>query len=181
MNPRLKKKIRAIAIVLTILCMIMIFRFSMDDASSSHELSSMCVEIFDRAVLYLTGKDLKIAISATHYAYLELFFRKLAHMFIYFLLSINVMIVLFTFNMKMLPRMMISLLFCFIYACTDEFHQLFVDGRGASFFDTLFDSAGAFLGIIVALILYCIAYTLMTKYQKKKGIVSSIYDEKVES
>lgn len=170
MNPKVKKRLRVIAILLTILCMIMIFRFSMDDGSTSHELSSTCVELFNKAVLYLTGKDLRIAISASHYAYLELFFRKLAHMFIYFLLSINVMAVLFTFDMKMIVRMLISVFFCFAYACTDEFHQLFVDGRGASFIDTLFDTSGAVLGIVTALILYCIAYTVMIKYQKSRGI-----------
>lgn len=177
MNPRVKVRLRVIAILTTLIWMGVIFRFSMDTGVSSHELSDMCVQIFNKAVLFFTGKDLRIAISPEHYMFIELFFRKLAHMTIYFVLSINVMIVLFTFNMKMSLRMFLSLLFCFIYALSDEFHQMFVDGRGASFLDCLIDTSGALLGVIAALVLYCIMYTIMIKYQKSNGIVKSKYDQ----
>ena len=154
MNPKIKKRLRIIAILTTLIWMIVIFRFSMDTGTSSHELSDLCVQIFNKAVYSFTGKDLRISITPEHYAMVELFFRKLAHMGIYFILSINVMVVLFTFNMKMISRIFISVFFCFIYACTDEFHQMFVDGRGASFFDCLIDTTGAILGIVAALILH---------------------------
>lgn len=176
MNPKVKVRLRIIAILTTLIWMIVIFRFSMDNATSSHELSDMCVQIFNKAVFYFTGKDLRISITPEHYSLIELFFRKLAHMSIYFVLSVNVMIVLFTFNMKMSLRMFLSLLFCFIYALSDEFHQLFVDGRGASLIDCLIDTSGAFFGIIAALILYCVLYTIMIKYQKKQGLVKGAYE-----
>ncbi|MCI9094304.1 MAG: VanZ family protein [Coprobacillus sp.] len=176
MNPKIKKRLRIIAILTTLIWMIVIFRFSMDTGTSSHELSDLCVQIFNKAVYSFTGKDLRISITPEHYAMVELFFRKLAHMGIYFILSINVMVVLFTFNMKMISRIFISVFFCFIYACTDEFHQMFVDGRGASFFDCLIDTTGAILGIVAALILYCILYTIMTKYQKNHGLIKGAYE-----
>ena len=34
------------------------------------------------------------------------------------------------------------------FACTDEFHQSFVDGRGPSKRDVGIDSIGAFIGIL---------------------------------
>ena len=176
MNPKIKKRLRIIAILTTLIWMIVIFRFSMDTGTSSHELSDLCVQIFNKAVYSFTGKDLRISITPEHYAMVELFFRKLAHMGIYFILSINVMVVLFTFNMKMISRIFISVFFCFIYACTDEFHQMFVDGRGASFFGCLIDTTGAILGIVAALILYCILYTIMTKYQKNHGLIKGAYE-----
>lgn len=176
MNPKVKKRLRIIAILTTLIWMIVIFRFSMDTGTSSHELSDMCVQIFNKAIYSFTGKDLRISISPEHYSMIELFFRKLAHMSIYFVLSINVMIVLFTFDMKMSSRMFISAFFCFAYACTDEFHQMFVDGRGASFVDCLIDTSGALLGIVAALIIYCILYTIMTKYQKSHGLIKGAYD-----
>lgn len=41
-----------------------------------------------------------------------------------------------------------------VYALTDEFHQLFVAGRHASFLDALgFDAGGALLGLVVAALL----------------------------
>ena len=71
-------------------------------------------------------------------------------------------------------------LICMIYASTDEFHQTFVAGRSGAFTDCLIDTSGAIFGVIAALILYCVLYTIMTKYQKKKGIVQSEYDQKID-
>ena len=42
-----------------------------------------------------------------------------------------------------------SLLICFVYACTDEFHQYFVDGRYCSFIDVLIDSIGSLISILL--------------------------------
>ena len=53
---------------------------------------------------------------------------------------------------------------------------MFVDGRGASFFDCLIDTFGAIMGMIAALLLFCVCYTIMTKYQKKKGLIQGAYD-----
>ena len=175
MNPKVKKRLRVISILTTLIWMIVIFRFSMDSGSASHELSDACVQIFNKLVYFLVHKDLRLAISPEHYVWIEMFFRKCAHMTIYFVLSMNVMVVLFTFNMKMRYRMFLSVLFCFIYALTDEFHQMFVDGRGASFLDCLIDTFGALMGMIAALILFCICYTIMTKYQKRKGLIKNPY------
>ena len=36
-----------------------------------------------------------------------------------------------------------AVVFCALYACTDEFHQLFVDGRAGRLFDVGVDTAGA--------------------------------------
>lgn len=169
MNPKIKFTLRILSIFTTIIWMVVIFRFSQDTGVTSHELSDRCVEIFNKAVYYFTGKDLRIAISPSNYDLIEQFFRKMAHMFIYFVLSINIMVVLFTFNLHMVIRMFLSLLFCFLYALTDEYHQLHVEGRGASFWDCMIDTTGALLGVFAALILYCILYTIMIKYQKSTG------------
>lgn len=37
--------------------------------------------------------------------------------------------------------------FCVAFACSDEFHQVFVDGRSAQIFDVCVDAAGALLGL----------------------------------
>jgi VanZ family protein len=43
-----------------------------------------------------------------------------------------------------------SWLFAVLYACTDEFHQSFVAGRGATFWDViLFDATGAALALFL--------------------------------
>ena len=40
-------------------------------------------------------------------------------------------------------------LICYGYACFDEFHQLFVNGRTGQFSDCLIDTSGAILGILL--------------------------------
>lgn len=37
-----------------------------------------------------------------------------------------------------------------LYACTDEFHQLFVEGRSCEFRDVCIDSAGVAAGVLIA-------------------------------
>ena len=56
-----------------------------------------------------------------------------------------------TINMKY--AIMISISFCFLYACTDEIHQLFVVGRTGRFTDVLIDTCGSFTGIMLSYII----------------------------
>jgi VanZ family protein len=50
-------------------------------------------------------------------------------------------------------RILIALGVCMLYAASDEVHQIFIPGRGAQVKDVLIDSAGAFVGIGIALAL----------------------------
>lgn len=38
---------------------------------------------------------------------------------------------------------------CILYAISDEFHQLFVPGRGGQIRDVLIDSTGAIVGVAI--------------------------------
>lgn len=165
MSLKTKQILRYISITTTIIWMLVIFRFSMDSGSSSHELSSNFVDVFNHVITFLTHQDIS-SMPTEYFSLIEALIRKIAHMSIYFILSINIMCVLFTFNLKIRWKSLIALLFCFLYALSDEFHQLFVDGRGASFFDCLIDTFGALLGIIASLIVYCIFYTIMSKQKQ---------------
>lgn len=42
-----------------------------------------------------------------------------------------------------------ALLFVFLYASSDEFHQSFIPGRGPAFSDVLIDTLGGLIGIIL--------------------------------
>ena len=57
-----------------------------------------------------------------------------------------------------------ALSICFIYACTDEYHQTFVSGRTGQFTDSLIDTFGGTLG--------CLFYNSILKinYFKEKHI-----------
>ena len=46
-------------------------------------------------------------------------------------------------------NILLSLIFSFLYACTDELHQIFVPGRSAQFRDVLIDTLGASFGTLI--------------------------------
>lgn len=76
--------------------------------------------------------------------------RKLAHFTIYLILGSCYFLSFKTLD-KRAATMSLGLVF--LYACTDEFHQGFIPGRGPSFKDVLIDTFGGFLGIISLLLL----------------------------
>ncbi|MCR5748151.1 MAG: VanZ family protein, partial [Lachnospiraceae bacterium] len=46
----------------------------------------------------------------------------------------------------------ISLAFCFLFACSDEIHQLFVPGRAFEFADIMIDTSGAVLAALICFV-----------------------------
>jgi len=87
--------------------------------------------------------------------------RKCAHMFLYCILSLTVFM---HFRFKSEIPHIWALLSCFIYACTDEFHQLFVPGRGAVISDIGFDCIEAFIGIITTSITLRLIYKYLERH-----------------
>lgn len=59
-----------------------------------------------------------------------------------------------------------SILLSFLYACTDEIHQIFVPGRSAQFRDVLIDTLGASLGTLIAYLIL----KLITKIKEHSKI-----------
>ena len=74
--------------------------------------------------------------------------RKLAHYTLYFVLGILSFLVVkdYSINKKLI---IYSLLICFLYACSDEFHQLFIIGRSARVLDVIIDTFGSFCSISI--------------------------------
>ncbi len=77
-----------------------------------------------------------------------LYIRKLAHITEYailMILSLRLAIIKWPYKRAVLY----SLLFCILYAATDEFHQTFVVGRVGSLIDVGIDTVGALLGWLI--------------------------------
>jgi VanZ family protein len=69
--------------------------------------------------------------------------RKIAHVFLYACLALFAFFFFYTFPFS--HRWLYFLLpfgVCFLYACSDEIHQLFIDGRHGTFLDVLIDGIG---------------------------------------
>lgn len=134
--------------LIVLVWMIVIFSFSNQPAEESNKLSDGFInntiikvyEVFNGAASEEKQEEL---ISKYSYP-----IRKMAHFTIYFILGVLVFIFL---NQYIENKNIIiySLLICFIYACTDEFHQYFIDGRYCSFIDVFIDSLGSLISILL--------------------------------
>ncbi|MBQ9978114.1 MAG: VanZ family protein [Clostridia bacterium] len=81
--------------------------------------------------------------------------RKLAHFSIYAALGVCSYSAIATYNLVKMKKFFLSLGFCFVYSLTDEFHQIFVEGRAGRLYDVAIDSVGALAGILfVILVLF---------------------------
>lgn len=83
--------------------------------------------------------------------------RKLGHFTEYFILYVlfyNVLKEYFKFKSSIL----LSIVFVFLYACSDEFHQLFVIGRDGSIKDVILDTSGGMIGMLIVYIKNKIEY-----------------------
>ena len=65
------------------------------------------------------------------------------------------------------PHTLISLLICFLYACSDEFHQSFSPGRGPQFRDVMIDTSGALTGILIFSLVANIVMFILRKRKKE--------------
>lgn len=120
-----------------------IFSFSAQKANDSSNSSSKIVDIIIDKILKTndmseTEKEiLKLQMTAP--------IRKMAHFSIYFILGILLILCANTFNTSDKKRILYSWIIGTLYACTDEIHQIFVDGRSGELRDVCIDSTRSFI------------------------------------
>lgn len=136
---------KMVSLILLVVWMVVIFMFSNDNAVKSHEVSHKVInsslDVYEKVFDSSLSSDVRSRIvSSSNY-----FVRKAAHVFEYFVLGILMINCLRLYGVKRI--VLLSILGCFLYACTDEFHQLFT-GRSASCLDVLIDSFGSYSGIL---------------------------------
>lgn len=136
-----------------VLMMYIIFSFSsqsgVDSGYLSYMVSHKIVEIGNE-VLQKNLEEWEIDEVAYQIEYPV---RKLAHMTEYFLLAVTVSLPFYVYGLRGFPLMIVAGIICVGFACGDEYHQSFVDGRGPSVRDVVIDSVGVFGGIICVRIL----------------------------
>ncbi len=131
-------------LVLLILWMILIFCFSNQRADDSSKLSD---GVIVKVASVLVKDDLTNNKKDELIDKYTFIIRKTAHFSIYLILGILSINLLSSFDIKRIIAF--SSLICFIYACTDEFHQLFVIGRSCEVRDVLIDTLGSLTGILI--------------------------------
>lgn len=138
--------------------MYIIFTFSgqtgLESGNLSHKISYGIVTVADR----ILEKNLSEWDKQAYADKIELPVRKLAHMTEYFILAICLSFPLYVYGVRGFALFILAGLLSVGFACTDEFHQSFVAGRGPSKRDVMIDSAGALFGIILVQI-FCHGFT----------------------
>lgn len=134
-----------LTILFTVLWMGVIFSFSNASSDESND-SSMGVIRYVVKKIYRDKDDSeieKIVIKVNKP------FRKLAHASVYFVLANFICSIVIVFKDKIKMCIIISLIICFLFACTDEWHQTFINQRTGQFSDVLIDTLGALVGCFV--------------------------------
>ncbi|MDX8334918.1 VanZ family protein [Candidatus Cetobacterium colombiensis] len=116
--------------ILSIAIMLSIFWFSHQDRTESAKQSDYVEKQMDKII----GRGIKFNI------------RKNAHFFIYMLLGISL---LMSREEKGKKEIFQVVGFLILYALSDEYHQRFVPGRGASLTDVGIDTLGGICGILM--------------------------------
>lgn len=137
---------RVINIILIILWMGLIFVLSNDTAEESSKKSDGLIV---RCVQDIIKRDLSTKEKEKVLKYLVKPVRKSAHFFLYFVLGILIINLFKSFELFNYKTILLAVLLCFLYACSDEIHQLFIKGRSCEVRDILIDTIGSLSGISV--------------------------------
>ena len=133
--------------LMTVAVMAGIFFMSAKDGNESGSLSDWLVQTaFGRTLMAIlpqltdagAGRDI----------------RKYAHMAEYCLLAVPSCMFFLELMLEQIPKKaaVLDFGFCFLYACTDEYHQLFVPGRVGDFRDVMIDLIGVVTGIVLVIL-----------------------------
>lgn len=144
------KSIRTyVSIILSIFIMIIIFKFSNQQGDISYGISYKVTNLLESLKI---SEHIPLINNSLSYTV-----RKIAHITLYFILGILIssstifIMKLKKTQIKGYTIFLISSTICFVYACLDEFHQTFIDGRTGKFSDVGVDTIGFITSILIVI------------------------------
>lgn len=145
----LKISARIIVWIPPILIALFIFGFSSQGGEESAGLSQKAAVIIinvadDINIINVTDENRNQMIESIQYP-----IRKCAHMSEYMIFAVSVLLALYIWKARGRMLYLTTFSSAFIFACTDEFHQLFVPGRSGRMTNVLIDSVGALIGLLI--------------------------------
>ena len=146
MKKFLKRHTKLLISLLLIFQMLFIFIMSSFGSDSSNAQSGQIIQVLRQVFPILSSHT-----SGPDASALTFIVRKTAHFTEYAILGI----LFYFFYRQTLPQknglrlFVLAILSSFLYACTDEIHQLFIPGRSGQFTDVLVDTLGASFGCTV--------------------------------
>ncbi len=167
----LRSMLKPLSFLPAICMMYLIFTLSgqegIESADLSLKVSTKVVEVSAELLDHpLTSNEIAQYADLIHFL-----IRKCAHVTLYFLLAVSVSFPLYVYGLRGIPLMLVAGAFCVAFACGDEYHQSFVEGRGPSKRDVGIDSIGIFFGVIVVRIFGFLGrMTIFKPLAKKKSV-----------
>ena len=148
--------VRVATTLMTVALMVMIFCFSMENAEASDRRSGVIANIIIR-IVYPQYEQMDAEQQQSVYDGVQHVVRKLAHFTEYMMLGFMIRLCLESWFGHRMKKYRILALIGFGagagYACTDEAHQLAIDGRSGQFTDVLVDSSGVLAGVALGTLL----------------------------
>lgn len=131
---------KIIFLILTVFWMFVIFSFSSKNASDS-TVESMFITT--RIIKFFVNNPPQSLLDIT-----ETIVRKTAHFTEFAILGVLSYNTLRSFGLSV-AKSMAAVLFCLVYAISDEVHQYFVPGRACRVFDMFIDTLGSSFGVFI--------------------------------
>lgn len=139
------KIISVLPFVATAIIMILIIYFSSQTSDKSAKVSTdITKKIVDVVKSKATEQEKKQCVDILHHI-----IRKSAHFTLYTLLGLSSSGMFVSKKRSKLKVWIYAVIYCAVFAASDEFHQSFVDGRGAMVSDVAIDSCGGGFGAAV--------------------------------
>lgn len=135
---------KIIKIILLVICIVSIFLFSSDSAEESRKKSNTIIYRVGELVVGRKLTNIEKGQAVEKFVFIV---RKGAHFSIYLVLGFIVISLLKEYGVVNRKLIFYSIIFCILYAISDEVHQYFVPGRSCEVRDILIDTSGSAVGI----------------------------------
>lgn len=157
-----KEQLKIFKIILIIIWMLTIFKFSGQQGTESGDTSRKFTVII---IEIITGKTLEL--NDPFVDSMQLFIRKTAHFTIYAIGGFLIMSYEYSTDTTQKQKIFHSIGFGGGYAITDELHQFCVPGRNGNIVDVGIDT----LGVITGALMYIVIRKFICKFIRSKNEV----------
>lgn len=144
-----------------LIIMTIIFSFSANVADDSAKTSGGLTKKVVYVIEKITGNEIEE--NSVRYEEIHHIVRKAGHFLEFMTLGCTFVLPYALITDKKISVFILCEMSSAFYACTDEFHQIFVDGRDGNLKDVCIDSCGAFAGICVGFIIWFVLGKLFKK------------------
>ena len=155
-----------VLIVLAIIWMGVIFMFSAQVSDESKSSSNKVTSAVVNTVISIKKENISEEKRQKIIEDKTFIVRKSTHFTEYFILGLILILYLQTKEKLATKYIILTIIFCVLYATSDEIHQLFVDGRSCKIMDILIDTCGSSLAILG----FTSIYKLTTNLKKQKEL-----------